>query len=528
MHANEPEMAKKWEKKKKSESLNFLKKGIKAFVSEKMGPEQYHRYMQYVFDTQFNTSDEKKMKKSIIKKINVAQKKKGLPLFKEEDLVDEGFGGELKGKDKEKFEKARKENAEQLGYKLTGKSDIKEAINHPKVQKQAKELAKVLKDVVAAAKKDDRKLARKLVGNIYDIYNDLDWTIQKDLRYKESVKEDLDPYKDFGKSDSWEKEYDLNVGAFVDHYQKFMKVMKKHKVVPDKNKRAWALAIKKDIGQSMFNGYMSQMSNLVNMLDKSKKFEKLKESINEVQKRQATDIAVKFDKAYLNFSREIRDIIKKMVRITGNNTDGKIFDKAYKKHLIPFDALFKSWYKGQQDNPHIKESDLGYTTKKQKVVRAVHKTSGKELIYVDTPSSRKMLKKMGFVVKESVNESVKVRNGEAPMEGKWAVCDISTGKAIKEVGNVRAATRLMNRLMNSGQYKEVAAKWVGEAKSKTIKTIGSIIGKKQAQKIDGVLVDMQTANVIMKVWNALNPSNRKKFEKLSIKKMANVAWKLVK
>jgi hypothetical protein len=80
------------------------------------------------------------------------------------------------------------------------------------------------------------------------------------------------------------------------------------------------------------------------------------ESVTENQKRQATDIAVKFDKAYLNFSREIRDIIKMVVRITGNNTDGKIFNSAYKKHLIPFDALFKSWYKGQQDNPHIKES----------------------------------------------------------------------------------------------------------------------------------------------------------------------------
>ena len=79
------------------------------------------------------------------------------------------------------------------------------------------------------------------------------------------------------------------------------------------------------------------------------------ESVNEVQKRQATDIAVKFDKAYLNFSREIRDIIKMVVKITGNNTDGKIFNSAYKKHLIPFDALFKSWYKGQQNNPHISE-----------------------------------------------------------------------------------------------------------------------------------------------------------------------------
>ena len=79
------------------------------------------------------------------------------------------------------------------------------------------------------------------------------------------------------------------------------------------------------------------------------------ESVNENQKRQATDVAVKFDKAYLNFSREIRDIIKMVVRITGNNTDGKIFDTAYKKHLIPFNKLFMSWYKGQQDNPHINE-----------------------------------------------------------------------------------------------------------------------------------------------------------------------------
>ena len=40
---------------------------------------------------------------------------------------DEGFGGQLKGSDRKKFEKARKENAEVLGYKLTGTKDIKES-----------------------------------------------------------------------------------------------------------------------------------------------------------------------------------------------------------------------------------------------------------------------------------------------------------------------------------------------------------------------------------------------------------------
>ena len=64
--------------------VKYMKSHPMESINEKMGPEQYHKYMQYVFDTQFKTPEEKKMKKSIIKKINKGQKKKGLPLFKEE------------------------------------------------------------------------------------------------------------------------------------------------------------------------------------------------------------------------------------------------------------------------------------------------------------------------------------------------------------------------------------------------------------------------------------------------------------
>ena len=41
--------------------------------------------------------------------------------------IEEGFGGELKDSDKKKFENDRKKNGEQLGYTLTGKSDVNEA-----------------------------------------------------------------------------------------------------------------------------------------------------------------------------------------------------------------------------------------------------------------------------------------------------------------------------------------------------------------------------------------------------------------
>jgi len=49
------------------------------------------------------------------------------------------------------------------------------------------------------------------------------------------------------------------------------------------------------------------------------------------------------------------------------------------------------------------ESDLPTTTKKGKTVKAVHTKSGKEIVVVDTPASRKKLKRMGFKV-ESINE----------------------------------------------------------------------------------------------------------------------------
>ena len=108
----------------------------------------------------------------------------------------------------------------------------------------------------------------------------------------ENINEDLHPYKDFGTDNSWERNYDLNLGAFVEHYQDLVKFMKKHKVVPDKNKRAWANAIREKIGRPMLNGHMSQMRNIMDLLKMGEKFRNLKdkdgwvmgESINEAPK----------------------------------------------------------------------------------------------------------------------------------------------------------------------------------------------------------------------------------------------------
>ena len=121
------------------------------------------------------------------------------------------------------------------------------------------------------------------------------------------------------------------------------------------------------------------------------------------------------------------------------------------------------------------------------------------------------------------------KNGKQKFEGDRRYVMRQLKKLKTRMGNVQLKSLIDVATKRKGKNIEFdVVESVNEVRSKTITAIGSIIGKKQAKKIGGVLVDIQTANVIMKVWNALNKSNRSKFEKLPIKKMATVAWKLVK
>ena len=99
----------------------------------------------------------------------------------------------------------------------------------------------------------------------------------------------------------------------------------------------------------------------------------------------------------------LSNLIKLYVQMGGKGIKESLFGIVLKnmaKH-----AAQKRMYDKLKKKKHTKESDLPTTSKKEKTLRAVHKTSGKEVVYVDTPSVRKKLKRMGFVVKESVNEA---------------------------------------------------------------------------------------------------------------------------
>jgi len=60
-----------------------------------------------------------------------------------------------------------------------------------------------------------------------------------------------------------------------------------------------------------------------------------------------------------------------------------------------------------------------------------------------------------------------------------------------------------------------------------IAKLQSIVRNHQATKIGGFLVDVQSANLMLKIRKKLNPANLKKYDKLSMGARANMAWKMV-
>lgn len=61
----------------------------------------------------------------------------------------------------------------------------------------------------------------------------------------------------------------------------------------------------------------------------------------------------------------------------------------------------------------------------------------------------------------------------------------------------------------------------------TIDKIRKIANEHQAASVDGFLVDAFSASAVVQVYDALNPTNRAKFEALAVGPMVALTWKLV-
>jgi len=128
---------------------------------------------------------------------------------------------------------------------------------------------------------------------------------------------------------------------------------------------------------------------------------------------------------------------------------------------------------------------------------------------------------------ESINENDKVKvlkhlikRGDNPKDAK------------KDVEKLYNKVSKMYKNASPSKKAEIisslSAKMESVNEANNIDKIKDIVKKKSYKRIGGVIVDMQTANAIMKVHKALTGSNKKKYEKLSISKMADIAYKLIK
>lgn len=64
--------------------------------------------------------------------------------------------------------------------------------------------------------------------------------------------------------------------------------------------------------------------------------------------------------------------------------------------------------------------------------------------------------------------------------------------------------------------------------SKTIDAMKQIVDKKQAMKIDGVMVDMFTASAVTQIYDKVNDANKAKMDKMKATQLASVAMKMLK
>jgi len=60
-----------------------------------------------------------------------------------------------------------------------------------------------------------------------------------------------------------------------------------------------------------------------------------------------------------------------------------------------------------------------------------------------------------------------------------------------------------------------------------IETFRQIVREKQYQELDGVAIDMQTANLVCNVYDRLSEKNREKLMELPFHVIGKICWRLI-
>ena len=75
--------------------------------------------------------------------------------------------------------------------------------------------------------------------------------------------------------------------------------------------------------------------------------EEFGDTINEGPAYEWDKVYSNAEKAYMQFQKAIDELGRFTTKMTGEKTDQKIFEKQWKKQVVPFYQLMKSWIRGK-------------------------------------------------------------------------------------------------------------------------------------------------------------------------------------
>jgi hypothetical protein len=188
----------------------------------------------------------------------------------------------------------------------------------------------------------------------------------------------------------------------------------------------------------------------------------------------------------------------------------------------------------------VTESDLGYTYKKGKTVKVKHTKSGKELVIVDKPAVRKKYEKLGFFAEGKVNEARNTNTEWNKFEkdyGDFFKTVVKLGKANTKLTGDKTDEKifLTNFTRNVGKFYTLMKSWkrgqkesVNEAVEPkgNMAKIAKVVKDSQATKLSGVMIDMQSANLLMKLWDAVSDKDKEKMNKMNARLLTTIIKKL--
>ena len=197
-------------------------------------------------------------------------------------------------------------------------------------------------------------------------------------------------------------------------------------------------------------------------------------------------------------------------------------EKDFKPHMM-YDPKTGKGYKADTYADHVKMDKMGYTHEKPEVKEA-KSSSGYELYHRDFSGAMQHAyahaKKKGFIVdKDDVDHKVAM-GPKRPSSGKTNKYILDTNKKQKlhvQVANLDNKRYELNMYIESVQLDE-----------SVISDVKDIVAKKQAKKIQGVMVDLFTASAISQIYDKVNDGNKAKMDKMKVTQLANTAMKLMK